>query len=660
MRCLQVFFFIFMLCSSINISAQNIETDSLKKQLKIEEDDQKRVGILESLSYAYLSMSPDTALQYALQGLQLAQDIQFLRGQAICINAIGNVYFHTGDNAKALEMYFQYLQIKESLKDTKNLSVAYFNIASAYTEEEDYRHALDYLFKAKKEDESAKDSAAVLYDMYSLGSIYLRMKKNDSAKYYMDKAYEYVLRLDDKNMIGAVLNTYGELYFELNDSAKAANYYKQSIPKAEEVEDYEVLNADYFGLGKVYDKKGMPDSAIFYTRKAFKIAIDAPFFKQALETSEFLTTLFKAKNKYDSAFHYQEMSISIKDSLFNVEKLKKVQELKLQEQQRQQAIATERIKYQNNIKLFIAIFIAIIILIIAVLLGRSNKQNKKANLLLTEQKEKVESTLLELRATQAQLIQSEKMASLGELTAGIAHEIQNPLNFVNNFSEVNNELIDELKNQKSNLKIEEQDEILSDIFQNNEKIAFHGKRADAIVKGMLQHSRKNIGQKELTDINALCDEYLRLSYHGLRAKDKSFNAEMKTMFDETAGKINVVPQDIGRVLLNLFNNAFYAVNQKKNTENAKSNIEYKPVVFVETKKTDTGIEIRVEDNGSGIPKHIIDKIFQPFFTTKPTGEGTGLGLSITYDIITKEHNGTISVTSTEGEGTKFIIQLPAE
>ncbi|MGN6211752.1 sensor histidine kinase [Parafilimonas sp.] len=278
---------------------------------------------------------------------------------------------------------------------------------------------------------------------------------------------------------------------------------------------------------------------------------------------------------------------------------------------------------------------------------------------LTQQKEALENTLSELKATQAQLIQSEKMASLGELTAGIAHEIQNPLNFINNFSEVNNELIEELKQEWLKTDGERdktlEDELLADIIGNNEKIAFHGKRADGIVKGMLQHSRKSSGTKEPTDINALCDEYMRLSYHGLRAKDKSFNAEFKTDLDENIGRINMVPQDIGRVLLNLLNNAFYAVNDKKKTAGP----DYKPMVIIQTKKTgEEDIEIKVIDNGKGIPQNVINKIFQPFFTTKPTGEGTGLGLSLTYDIITKQHNGTINVESKEGEGTTFIINLP--
>ena len=267
--------------------------------------------------------------------------------------------------------------------------------------------------------------------------------------------------------------------------------------------------------------------------------------------------------------------------------------------------------------------------------------------------QKVEERTMELKETQSQLVQSEKMASLGELTAGIAHEIQNPLNFVNNFSEVNTELIDEMKNELLADNKQEAISIADNIKINEQKINHHGKRADAIVKGMLQHSRSSSGVKMLTNINALADEYLRLAYHGLRAKDKSFNATMKTDFDETIGNINIIPQDIGRVILNLITNAFYAVTEKK-----KQTIEnYEPTVSLSTRKLNDKEEIRVKDNGNGIPQKNLDKIFQPFFTTKPTGQGTGLGLSLSYDII-KAHGGDIKVETKENEGSEFIIQLP--
>ncbi len=305
-------------------------------------------------------------------------------------------------------------------------------------------------------------------------------------------------------------------------------------------------------------------------------------------------------------------------------------------------------------------------------------QVKERTAELTLQKEELEHALNDLKATQVQLVHSEKMASLGELTAGIAHEIQNPLNFVNNFSEVNTELIDELKQEIDNGNFEEVKIIAESIKDNEQKINHHGKRAEGIVKGMLQHSRTSTGIKEPTDINNLADEFLRLSYHGLRAKDKSFNATIKTDFDESLQKINVVPQDIGRVILNLLTNAFYAVNEKKKNEPAppKAGTEtggnlpgsvYEPTVTVTTRKLSSPsgaggqpgrIQIIITDNGNGIPASALSKIFQPFFTTKPTGQGTGLGLSMSYDIITKGHKGELKVETREGKGTSFIIILP--
>ena len=291
-------------------------------------------------------------------------------------------------------------------------------------------------------------------------------------------------------------------------------------------------------------------------------------------------------------------------------------------------------------------------------------QKQKANIVLQRQKEEInqksgqlEQSLAELRATQTQLVQKEKMASLGELTAGIAHEIQNPLNFVNNFSEVSAELVTELEEeqQKPDRDPELEAELLGDLKQNLQKITHHGGRASAIVKGMLEHSRTGTGEKQHTNLNALAEEYLKIAYHGLRAKDKDFNATLVTDFDAELGRVDVMPQEMGRVLLNLYNNAFYAVQQKqRQTGNG-----YQPTVSVSTRQQQNGhVEIRVGDNGTGIPESARAKIFQPFFTTKPTGQGTGLGLSLAYHIITKGHGGKLQVETEEGEGTEFIIQRP--
>ncbi len=287
---------------------------------------------------------------------------------------------------------------------------------------------------------------------------------------------------------------------------------------------------------------------------------------------------------------------------------------------------------------------------------------------ITKQKDELMHAFTELKNTQTQLIQAEKMASLGELTAGIAHEIQNPLNFVNNFSEVNKELLEEMMEEMQKGNVEEVKALTEDIIQNLEKIHHHGQRADGIVKGMLQHSRTSSGEKELTDINALADEYLRLAYHGLRAKDKTFNATMETDFDDKIGKIEIIPQDMGRVILNLITNAFHAVQEKSSSANlskeasakleASKDSKYAPTVSVITKKVGNTIEIEVKDNGNGIPKKIVQRIFEPFFTTKPSGRGTGLGLSMSYDIVTKGHGGKLDVESEVGKGTTFTISLP--
>jgi len=385
-----------------------------------------------------------------------------------------------------------------------------------------------------------------------------------------------------------------------------------------------------------------------------------------------LSALDSIRGNYKGAYENYKLYAAYRDSLQKKELEKKELQAAFDKKQAQQQIEKEKEDRRNSVRQILLFAFLLGFITIATTFFIAYKREQKGKNLVNVQKKEIETTLSELKSTQAQLIHSEKMASLGELTAGIAHEIQNPLNFVNNFSDVNRELIEELKNEKSNLKSEEQHEILNDIDQNLEKISFHGRRADAIVRGMLQHSRTSSGQKELTDINALADEYLRLAYHGLRAKDKSFNAKLETDFDPSVGRINIVAQDIGRVILNLINNAFYAISDKAKLQSANlptpqgvlrtGQADYDPQVIIQTKRmggktNGERVEISVSDNGNGIPKNIVDKIFQPFFTTKPTGEGTGLGLSLAHEIV-KAHGGELKVETKEGEGTKFIIVIP--
>ena len=483
--------------------------------------------------------------------------------------------------------------------------------------------------------------------------------------WYAQKVYD--LGQQSKTLASIDLAIIGNVYEALGNNKLATKYYESGIALSEKDGDTYFRARLYNNLANLFDKLGKPDSSIYFALAALQISQINKFLNYQLNSAKIIARIYESQHKADSVVKYLKMTMATTDSIFGQAKIRQFQATGFSEEQRQQELNISKERYRNQIKLYALLGTLGVFLVVAFILYRNNIEKKRANALLEKQKNEIdlqrsiaEKTLTELKSTQSQLIQSEKMASLGELTAGIAHEIQNPLNFVNNFSEVNTELIDELQQEAENGNLQEIKTIANDIKENEQKINQHGKRADAIVKGMLQHSRTSSGQKELTDINALAEEYVRLAYHGFRAKDKSFNAKFDTDFDPTIGKINVVPQEIGRVILNLINNAFYAVTEKKKT----AADDYEPSVSVSTRKIKPrptggglGAEIKVKDNGNGIPQKILDKIFQPFFTTKPTGQGTGLGLSLAYDII-KAHGGEIKVETKEGEGTTFLLQLP--
>jgi len=488
-----------------------------------------------------------------------------------------------------------------------------------------------------------------------LAGTYLETEKLDSALFYAKKGYQLSLNSTDKRKITArksqMFSALARVYEKLGNYDTAQGFYHLSIAHA--LKNNLSPARDYGFLAGLHKKQGEQDSCIFYARKSVELSPNSIY---ATDFYDLLAQMYEVQNKPDSSLKYMKLMLAQTERLSSQAKVTKYQVVVFNEEQRQQQLKEDELNRINRIKLYALVFIMIVSFIVATILYRNNRQKQKAN-------KKIAKAYEELKATQAQLIQQEKMASLGELTAGIAHEIQNPLNFVNNFADVNTELIEELQNELNAGNTEEAIVISNDLKENEQKISHHGKRADAIVKGMLQHSRASAGKKEPTDINALADEYLRLSYHGLRAKDKDFNADFKTNFDENIGKIEVIPQEIGRVLLNLYNNAFYSVNEKNKAPTLKGE-NYEPTVWVTTKRISSppsggagGLEIYVKDNGMGIPQKVFDKIFQPFFTTKPTGQGTGLGLSLSYDIV-KAHGGELKVETKEGEYAKFVILLP--
>ena len=541
---------------------------------------------------------------------------------------LANVYQEMSSLYANLEMF---AKAAEAIENRVNVIESYGLIVNEYDtynlamwrmyDAKNYEKAF-YYRSLKEELVSEQNKEDFLADSYSLeGHILLDQKRFEDAIPLLKKALEISLRLNRVQSDEWEAYRLSNCYYRIHDYNNALEY----ALKSEELLDVGNMRLERnlnLLFAEIYEALGRKIKAYERLKKYTDLI-------EGSKDEEVASLVMRAEVR--SVLDKKEKEINLLE-----------QEQKLKEQ-------------ENKAQRLWIISIAgalLTALLLSLILYRNNKNRQKANRILEKQKERIQETLTELKATQSQLIQSEKMASLGELTAGIAHEIQNPLNFVNNFSEVNSELIEEMQEELDNGNMDEVRTLAKDIDENEQKIMFHGKRADAIVKGMLQHSRSSDGKKEPTNINAVADEYLRLAYHGLRAKDKSFNATLKTDFDENIGKVNLAAQDIGRVMLNLITNAFHAVDEKK-----KSGAEnYEPTVSVGTKKEGNNLEIKVTDNGNGIPKKVLDKIFQPFFTTKPTGQGTGLGLSLSYDIV-KAHGGELKVDTQQGKGTEFSIIL---
>jgi two-component system, NtrC family, sensor kinase len=562
-----------------------------------------------------------------------------------------------GDLEEALQSYIKSAEIARLDKNAKGEGSAYGAIADIYSISNNHPNARLYYSKGIVILRESNDSIALASLILNAGEDFMNNQIYDTAYIYFKESKIIFDKLNYS--IGKAYNigNIGMVYANTGESNLAEKNITEAIEILEELEDYYPICVYLISMADIYIGKGDESAALNYALKSLTLAQQYGLKEQIRDANLKLSELYEQSGNPADSYKYYKNYIIYRDSINNIKIVQSMANLRTDFEVSQKQMEVDLLNQQKQNQRWLLITIAGILFSTFVLLFmfyRNIKNKQKANALLQEQKKKVETTLINLKNTQSQLIQSEKMASLGELTAGIAHEIQNPLNFVNNFSEVSEELVTELKEELIKGDLEEAKGISDDVIQNLQKIKHHGQRASDIVKSMLQHSRTSSGQKELTDLNALADEYLRLSYHGFRAKDQSFNADFKAELDPNLPKINVIPQDIGRVLLNLINNAFYAVSEKSREGNA----EYHPTVIVKTKKKDNLIEMRVKDNADGIPDEIVNKIFQPFFTTKPTGSGTGLGLSLSFDIITKGHNGSLEVDTTERFGSEFIIQLP--
>jgi two-component system NtrC family sensor kinase len=674
---------LWLLLAPVIVYGQTNTPDSLRRDLQVQKTDSGRVMTMMHLVDYYQENNRDSTIFYGKKMFLLAKKTNKPLDEADAYSELGYELYHLQKYPEAFQYFqlaFNLLENPENENKTWNPNrnkkgysyrlnlLGYNNLVMGHlmgntgNKEEQIRRYKNAL----KIGEQVADNLLISYSDTNLGNIYLQANKLDSALIYEKKALSVADPVNNADM-SMVINYIGNIYQKKGNNSAALQYYKKAANSALKQNELTVLNKSYNNLSNYFITLKQADSALYYAKKEFE-AVSAIGTKAFGTPYRDLYKSYELAHQTDSAYKYMALTLTANDSIAKktAVSLAAFQKLSFNEQLRSGQLEKEQDELKTRIRTYVLVAAVVLFMLLALIFYRNNRQKQKANYLLHKQKEEIAAqrdnlgqTLKELKATQTQLVQREKMASLGELTAGIAHEIQNPLNFVNNFSEVNEEMLEELKAESTKPKAERDEHLesalINDLMVNEKKIRHHGKRADFIVKGMLEHSRISTGEKQLSNINVLADEFLKLSYHGLLAKDKSFNAELVTHFEEDLPKVNIVQQDIGRVLLNLFNNAFYAVNEKRKTTDAT----YKPTVEITTFAPPSGgWGVLVRDNGNGIPDAIKDKIMQPFFTTKPTGEGTGLGLSLSYDIVVKGHGGSITVDSTQGEGSVFTVYLP--
>jgi len=583
-----------------------------------------------------------------------------------------------GHLEEALEAYLKSADVARKSHHLKSEAEAYSAIGDSYNVANNPTTAKYYYNKAiitlrQSKPQSQEDSINLASVLNNAGDAFIRIKNYDSALLYSIEAKSIFDKVNYLSGKGYSLGNIGMVYASIGKNDLAEKNMNEAIRILEGTQDYYPICVYLTSMADVYLSKGDNQAALNYTLRSLRLAEQYGLKEQVADASRKLSELYERAGNISESFKYYKNHVAYRDSVNNIRSVQKMADLRynfdMSQKQIEVNMLNQQKRNQKSLVVSLGIILGLTIIILAILV-KNNQNKQKAYKILNlqkqqteEQKAKAEDALNELQVTQKQLIQSAKMASLGELTAGIAHEIQNPLNFVNNFSEVSVELLGELiegtVDKLTGSDKAKADEIINDLADNLKKISHHGKRADSIVRGMLLHSRVSANKREPTDINELSDEYLRLSYHGLRAKDNTFNVSIDTSFDNNIEKLLIVPQDIGRVLLNIYNNAFYSVQQK-----TKLNIEgYEPRLWLTTKGIEKdgelqAVQIHIRDNGMGIPDKILNKIYQPFFTTKPAGQGTGLGLSLSYDIIINEHKGQLNVETKEGEYAEFIIELP--
>jgi signal transduction histidine kinase len=656
--------FLFLVFFEVNGQATN---DSITNLLSNVKHDTSKVMMLEQISKSFWNSDLENALKYAQEGLKLANEINFDKGKSRCLNRIGGIYGRMGQHQKGLQTLFEASRLAKEINDIEGYTRAKINMGVIYGEQLDNNKAIDCYKEATRYSQKIKNKELYLLSLMNIGAEYVPLGQYDSAQYYTKKSYDLAIEQKSRE-IDILLYNLGNINFKKKNYDKALTFFKASSKHSKDFENNRFLSLSYYMIAKTFNIKSQLDSSLFYAQLSNKLALKSNNPEIVYESYRLLFELFENSNP-KLALDYLKKSSIAKDSLYNINKNLEIQKLTFNEKILEKELEFSKIELKNKQILALILSALAIFIIVSINLYILNKNKTKLNRILTSQKTQIEQQKIELqnsleklRVTQKQLMLQEKLASLGELTAGIAHEIQNPLNFVNNFGELSQEMVielDELIEKNDEKDKSEIKEILNDLKTNIGKITSHGNRASSIVKNMLEHSRGNKSEMTLVNINKLADEYLRLSYHGMRAKDQNFNSDYDIKIDESLKPIKAYGGDISRAILNILNNAFYAVNEKNRS---KTDDDYKPKVVIKTNRTTISnkefAEIIIEDNGSGIPDEIKQKIFQPFFSTKPSGQGTGLGLSLSREIVETGHNGTLEVESEKGMGTKFIIRLP--
>ena len=640
--------------------------DSLQILLRAAPPDTSRVLLLAQLAFEHTQVDPLATISYGKQALQLAQHLQFRRGQTLALIRLGSGFREAGNYPAALQMGLQGLRFAEVLHNPEMTGRALNALGYLYWEQGNSRPALAYFLQAKAVAEKSRNMPLLTRVMGNIGNVYVQLNRLDSARIYSEKGYALDLSRHDLTSEVGDAATLGNVYAGLGRTPLAQHYYRSSIRRATSQHITFALCRAYLGQARLMQRLQGPraDSALYFGRQALAAGQQGHYPKGVLEASRFLADAYAIRRDSATAFRYLTLASATRDTLFSQTRMAQVQALDVSERLRQQELADEQAQAAADRRYHWLVAALVGVLPVLLLLWRTNRirhhanqQLNAQNVQIATQRDELGTALTKLKTTQAQLVQSEKMAFLGELTAGIAHELQNPLNFVKNFAEVSTDLVDDISIDRSDTTRDTalEKEILAGLKQNLQKISQHGQRASSIIKDMLEHSRTGTSQLVPTNLNALTEEYLRLAYQDQQTKDKGLAIKLTTTYDPALPLVAIAPQNMGRVLLNLFTNAFYAVQQRRQAGAAG----YVPEVRVSTRQLANGqAEIRVRDNGTGIPAAVKDKVFQPFFTTKPASKGTGLGLSLSYDIVTQGHGGTLSLVSEEGEFTEFIVVLP--